>query len=107
VRLPRDIHNRVQYILYRTDSLRAGALRVNPDWLTCIDQVLSEAPIDAMRGFYDQFFCKGLSCDDIQCNLFVERSTLYSWRDYFLWHVALQAARAGLLPLDKEREASS
>jgi hypothetical protein len=97
MRLPRNVHNRVQYILERTDSLRQGALRVDPGWLACIDQVLSEAPTDAMRDFYDQFFCKGVPCDDIQYNLFVERSTLYSWRDYFLWHVALLAAQHGLL----------
>ena len=29
--------------------------------------------------------------------LCIERSTLYSWRDYFLWNVALRAAEAGLI----------
>ncbi len=97
MKLPNGIHNRVQYILERTDSLRAGCKSVDPRWLQCIDQVLRDAPTDAMRDFYDQFFCKGVPCDDIQYNLFVERSTLYSWRDYFLWHIALLAAQKGLL----------
>ena len=60
--------------------------------------MLADVPDEGMRAFFDQFFQEGLSCDDIQANLFIERSTLYNWRDYFLWHVALEAALAGVLP---------
>lgn len=97
MRLPRALHNRILYLLQHTDALRDGSMHADPRWLTCVERVLRDAPSDAMRAFFDQFFCKGVSCDDIQYNLFIERSTLYSWRDYFLWHVALEAAQAGLL----------
>lgn len=97
MQLPRTLHHRVLYLLQNTESLRNGTLQADPRWLECVERVLREAPTDAMRSFFDQFFCQCLSCDDIQYNLFLERSTLYRWRDYFLWHVALEAAQAGLL----------
>lgn len=98
MQLPRKYHNRVLYALERTKALRSGEIEADPRWLQCIDRVLAAVPVEEMRTFFDQFFVEGLSCDDIQNNLFIERSTLYSWRDYFLWHVALEAAGEGLLP---------
>lgn len=98
MQLPRKYHNRVLYALERTKALRSGEIDADPRWLECIDRVLADVPDEGMRAFFDQFFQEGLSCDDIQANLFIERSTLYNWRDYFLWHVALEAALAGVLP---------
>lgn len=97
MRLPGIMNGKVQYILERTDDIRKGAFRADKRWLDCIDKVLDAVPSDGMREFYEQYFCKGLSNDDIQYNLFIERSTLYSWRDYFLWHVALEATALGLV----------
>ena len=94
MQLPRKYHNRVLYALERTKALRSGEIDADPRWLQCIDRVLADVPDEGMRAFFDQFFQEGLSCDDIQANLFFERSTLYNWRDYFLWHVALEAALA-------------
>ena len=97
MRLPSAVHTKVLYILERFDSLRKGTLPVDPQWLTCVDRVLENVPDSEMRDFFEQFFVQGLSCDDVQFNLFIERSTMYAWRDYFLWHIALEAAAHDLL----------
>ena len=97
MRLPEAAHTKVLYILERTESLRKGTLPLDPKWLQCIDRVLANVPEPEMLDFFELFFVRGLTCDDVQFNLFIERSTMYSWRDYFLWHVALEAAANGLL----------
>ncbi len=98
MRLPPNVHSRVLYILERTGDLRKGdALSLNPNWLQCINHVVDNVPDPEMRDFFEQFFVSGLTCDEVLYNLFIERSTLYAWRDYFLWHTALEAAAMGLL----------
>lgn len=97
MRLPESVHFRVLYVLYNTTDLRKGLLKVDPKWLDIVEYVLRNAPLDEMRNFFEQYFCQHLSTDDALYNLYIERSTLYVWRDYFLWHVALLAAQEGLI----------
>lgn len=96
MQLPRSVHNRVLYALTHTGDLRLGTLKADPRWLTCIEETLAAAPEDK-RAFFEQFFVQGLCPDDVLYNLYIERTTLYAWRDYFLWHTALRAAEKGLI----------
>ena len=98
MRLPKMDHARVLYTLMLTPEMRQSERARDRKWTRCIDKVLRGAPSDEMRAFFEAFFCEKRSCDDIQYSFFIERSTLYSWRNYFLWNVALEAARCGLLP---------
>ncbi|MGN1249211.1 MAG: hypothetical protein ACI4XW_03960 [Candidatus Spyradocola sp.] len=96
MQLPRSVNNRVTYALRQTAALRAGAQPVDSRWLDCIEATLA-ASSPEKRAFYELFFTQGLSPDDVMYQLCIERSTLYSWRDHFLWNVALRAAEAGLI----------
>ena len=96
MQLPRSVNNRVQYALSHTAQLRADTLPADRRWLACIEATLA-ASSPEKRAFYELFFTQGASPDDTMYNLCIERSTLYSWRDYFLWNVALRAAEVGLI----------
>lgn len=96
MQLPRSVHNRVLFALTHTSALRSGTIPADPCWLTCIEQTLAAAPEDK-RQFFELFFVQGLSPDDVLFHLYIERTTLYVWRDYFLWHTALRAAEQGLI----------
>ncbi|MDY4518366.1 MAG: hypothetical protein SPE01_07055 [Candidatus Spyradocola sp.] len=94
--LPRSVHNRVCYALMHTAALRRGSLQADARWLECIESTLAAASPER-REFFELFFVQGLEPDEVLFRLYIERSTLYSWRDYFLWNVALRAAEAGLI----------
>ena len=94
--LPRSVNNRVTHALRHTAVLRAGTLQADKRWLDCIEATLA-ASSPEKRAFYELFFTQGLSPDEVMYQLYIERSTLYSWRDHFLWNVALRAAEAGLI----------
>lgn len=94
--LPRSVHTRVSYALMHTATLRKGGLQADARWLDCIEATLAAAPPER-REFFELFFAQGLEPDEVLYRLCIERSTLYSWRDYFLWNVALRAAEAGLI----------
>lgn len=97
MRLPRSLHNRILYMLLRTKEIRSGKFPADPRWLNCIERTSQNVPREEMRAFFEQYFVQNLSCDEIQYNLYIERSTLFNWRDYFLWHAALEAAALGLI----------
>ena len=94
--LPRSVHNRVCYALMHTAALRRGSLQADARWLECIESTLAAASPER-REFFELFFVQGLEPYEVLFRLYIERSTLYSWRDYFLWNVALRAAEAGLI----------
>ena len=96
-RLPRSLHNRFLYSRRRTKEIRSGKFPADPRWLTCIERTSQNVPREEMRAFFEQYFVQNLSCDEIQYNLYIERSTLFNWRDYFLWYAALEAAALGLI----------
>lgn len=96
MQLPRSVHTRVHYALTHTAALRTGQLQADPRWLDCIEAALRAAPPER-RGFFDLYFVQRLELDEVLFRLCIERSTLYSWRDYFLWNVALRAAEKGLI----------
>ena len=99
MQLPKKVRHQVIAAVERTDELRRGTAALDPRWLDCIGRVLAQTPRQDMRDFFEQYFVQSASYDDILFNLYIERSTLYNWRDYFLWNIALEAAEAGLLHL--------
>ena len=96
MQLPRSVMLRVRYALDRTADLRTGRLQIDPRWLDCIEEAYTALP-DDKRAFFRDLFIRRLSNDEILYNHFIERTTLYAWRNEILTSVALRAAACGLI----------
>ena len=96
MQLPRSVKRRVQYVLDRTADLRTGRLRADARWLTCIEETYAALP-DTKRAFFRDLFIRHLTNDEILYNHYIERTTLYSWRDEIYVAVAMRAFACGLM----------